>query len=864
MTLMKMVSATWSLIALVLVASPASGESLVEWKLDGRKIGAETGFDIQPGKTHEVRVKLVRPDSAAEITLAKTLPTDHGITEKGQLNADQPQLSFQLGPLTAPAVYEYEAGVVFRKGYRFEFIARPGNTEGSIERLSFYQGLAEKRGFEHFGPGDKSRVVFTKATVRGRFGWEWAVSMASPLNLRLDPQVLADQNRLVVQYAASMAGMPEGMPCVLRVTDADGKEVCQHNVMAEAGPPTKKWPGPKPAWKSVAIDPSEWAPGAYVVDLWPRLADRLWKEGPSVVYHRHELEPNAVPVSPYTPWQLTRDPDRSTLQWNDPRAAHEKYARQPLDTEHWKFEGSGNDTMLIHSGGDETPLLFDPQLEGHYAVFAGVRGNCLLQVGEQGLVREVVEPRVPVTSDVFVTAADLTGQEIRLFGFKNAKSGLRSLRLVPVTADSVAQFYRETGYPPMPLYGVNDWCCYFHDVCRLHPDQFDTLIGAQAELGMRTIDWSIGRSWVEYHTDLPNTTRFPCVPLEEALKRAPVAENYRSRIVMQNEYRPLQEVFAARERFDAEIWPWLSMQRHYGRNAYGGMFASRFYREHPQWWRWPKGSSSPREGAMCYYFPEVRKERVDILLDVAKKGADGLLVGCCRQVPMLLYHEEMVEEYRERTGVDPREIDASQEDAYKDWITWRADFFTQVLRDLKEGLADIEKERGQRIPVAVRIPSAGLFWNLAQGLAVETWCREELVDMLQVEPLDDRHGRGSHDIRPYVELGGHHNVKIVAGIGSTWSRDPAAMVPALKRARGLLAANPDGIEIYETEVLAESTQKRWVLPMFGNEIRIEQTLGQTNLEACYPVDATTAGYGHDNHSFGSGGYDIHGKGARSL
>jgi hypothetical protein len=90
------------------------------------------------------------------------------------------------------------------------------------------------------------------------------------------------------------------------------------------------------------------------------------------------------------------------------------------------------------------------------------------------------------------------------------------------------------------------------------------------------------------------------------------------------------------------------------------------------------------------------------------------------------------------------------------------------------------------------------------------------------------------------------------------------MVTALKRARGLLAANPDGIEIYETEVLAESSQKRWVLPMFGNAQRIEQTLGQTNLEACYPVDSTTAGYGHDNHSFGSSGYDVHGMGALSL
>ena len=76
MTLMKVVSATWALIALVLIVSPASAESLVEWELDGEKLDDETGFNIQPGKVHELRVKLVEPGSSAEITLARTLPTD--------------------------------------------------------------------------------------------------------------------------------------------------------------------------------------------------------------------------------------------------------------------------------------------------------------------------------------------------------------------------------------------------------------------------------------------------------------------------------------------------------------------------------------------------------------------------------------------------------------------------------------------------------------------------------------------------------------------------------------------------------------------------------------------------------------------
>ena len=92
MRLMKTISASWALVALVVTVSPTSAASLVEWQLDGEKLDAETGFDVQPGKLHELRVKLVRPDSLAEITLARTLPTGRTVTEKGRLDADRPDV----------------------------------------------------------------------------------------------------------------------------------------------------------------------------------------------------------------------------------------------------------------------------------------------------------------------------------------------------------------------------------------------------------------------------------------------------------------------------------------------------------------------------------------------------------------------------------------------------------------------------------------------------------------------------------------------------------------------------------------------------------------------------------------------------
>ncbi|MBN2294476.1 MAG: hypothetical protein JXM70_18755, partial [Pirellulales bacterium] len=573
--------------------------------------------------------------------------------------------------------------------------------------------------------------------------------------------------------------------------------------------------------------------GDYRIEMWPKLGGKLWKEGPSIVYHRRKKDFSELLISPYAPWRLQRDSSRPELRL-----------------------------------GSETPQpgIVQPELEGMYAVFARPQKNCFVRVGSKGLVRLVQMPQAPGSEYTFIAARDLSGEGVEIFEEKNSPSRLESLLFVPVTKESVEQFYTEAGSPPTPLNGVNDWCCYFFGPVRYNADQFETLLGGQAELGLRTIDWSIGRSWIEYHTDLKNTTRFPCVPLEDAVKKYPKAAiMYEGRIRMINEFRPLESVFAAREKFDVKIWPWLSMQRFYGTWAYGGLFASNFYRANLDKCRCPKNTDKPRQGEMSYWFEEVRQERVAILLDVAEKGADGLLVGCCRQVPMLLYHPKMVAAYQAETGIDPRKIDASSPEEYRRWITWRADFFTRVLRDLKKGLAKIEKEQNRKIPVAVRIPSAGLYFNLAQGLDVEKWCKEGLIDSLQVEPLDVRiYPEGSHDIRPYLELRQRYGIRVLGGIGATWDFDPEGIVPALKRARGLIEAKVDGIEIYETEWQARSKQTRWIVPLMGNLHRIDALLNESNLEACYPIHSTNATYGHDNHSFGNGGWSTYGSGMMSL
>jgi hypothetical protein len=201
-----------------------------------------------------------------------------------------------------------------------------------------------------------------------------------------------------------------------------------------------------------------------------------------------------------------------------------------------------------------------------------------------------------------------------------------------------------------------------------------------------------------------------------------------------------------------------------------------------------------------------------------------------------------------KTGIDPRKIDSSQEKQYADWIAWRADHFTQVLRELRQGL----RAKGLKTKVAVRIPSAGVFRNLAQCLDVLTWCEEGLVDRIQVVPLVDGSAVRQLDMRPYTELGRKYDIAVIGGMGSVclYFGQPAYM-PGLKRALSLMETGVDGIEIYETEYQACSRQDRWLLPLYGHKELLTGYLRNSNLEACFPIHSFNAALVYDNHSFGS-------------
>ncbi len=224
-------------------------------------------------------------------------------------------------------------------------------------------------------------------------------------------------------------------------------------------------------------------------------------------------------------------------------------------------------------------------------------------------------------------------------------------------------------------------------------------------------------------------------------------------------------------------------------------------------------------------------------------------------VEVFVNDRQCVAAYKEKTGVDPTAIDIDDGQPYLDWIQWRADFFTELLRELARRLERVEKKIGQKVPVTARVPGNGFLWNLAQGMDVHTWIAEGLIDELQLDPLECAAGRASHDVKPYLALCRAYGIPVFGGVNVTTGvnmgcgRDDYTPVAGLRRAIGLLRADMDGIELYEAEIMSRGCERRWLIPLLADPDRAENWLKESNLDAVFPVNARNAALGHDNHWF---------------
>ena len=394
----------------------------------------------------------------------------------------------------------------------------------------------------------------------------------------------------------------------------------------------------------------------------------------------------------------------------------------------------------------------------------------------------------------------------------------------------------------VPVIGISEWMCWYSHT-GLPPDgdpreMIEECIDVHLDCGIKWIVWNCGRSTVDYHSELPNTTR-PCELSDMVGGRSWV---FMRRIM--DEVCPLRTALEyARER--GVVMPGrLCMNRHYGSKGYGGV-TSRFAAEHPEYHERTREGEED-SGRLCYAIEAVRRERLDILLEIQRLGVDGLVLDFCRQMPMLKYHDALVQPYMKERGGDPRKINSRDPDDYMDWFQYRADVLTRFMAELRDGVRRQEKELGRPCPIIARVPDDAPWLMIAYGLDIERWCADDLIDGTMLSPFpccsDSRerypeyHVAAAHE-RGKVCYGGIGSKKLF-DMGCPEDPDFYDPKPVYELARRQYAAGVDAMSIYQSETLVRMPYLQVMLREIGDGDVVEQKakeLPDPGFPADYPI-----------------------------
>jgi len=145
--------------------------------------------------------------------------------------------------------------------------------------------------------------------------------------------------------------------------------------------------------------------------------------------------------------------------------------------------------------------------------------------------------------------------------------------------------------------------------------------------------------------------------------------------------------------------------------------------------------------AMSFAYPEIREMKVRCLAEQARYGVDGIYIDFMRKYPIVGWEPAVLDSFKAKHGCDPQEYEDDRGDWRYAWLGHGCGFVTRFMRDLRASLDEVGREIGKRIPVAVQVPG-GWHFTLGiprcyfNGLDVETWAREGLVDIVAPSASD--------------------------------------------------------------------------------------------------------------------------------
>jgi len=406
----------------------------------------------------------------------------------------------------------------------------------------------------------------------------------------------------------------------------------------------------------------------------------------------------------------------------------------------------------------------------------------------------------------------------------------------------------------IPVMGISEWMCYYAnydmDIPADEVKVIDECIDMHLAVGIDQMVWNCGRSVVDYWSDVPNVTRMCEVNDMVGGKSWSFAAAVMKKVC------PLRRAIKYCRDRSMPILGRLGMNRHYGSTDYAGA-TSRFALENPQLRERSKLGNEVAH-RLCYAIEEVQQERLDILLEIQRIGVDGLVLDFCRQMPVLMYHDSLVGPYIRKRGIDPRQIDSSNPDDYKDWFQYRADVLTDFMSKLRKEVRRQKQELGRQCPIIARVPDNAPWLMIAYGLDIERWCSEDLIDGTMLSPfpisIEDR-GRYPEY---HISVAHQYDKVCFGGIGSLnlirngihTNTGFFHRKPVYQMANRQYKSGPDAMSLYQSETLVRMDYLHETLQEIGDKELVacqSKELPEPDVPADYPIGLDWHSRLHNGH-----------------
>jgi uncharacterized lipoprotein YddW (UPF0748 family) len=159
---------------------------------------------------------------------------------------------------------------------------------------------------------------------------------------------------------------------------------------------------------------------------------------------------------------------------------------------------------------------------------------------------------------------------------------------------------------------------------------------------------------------------------------------------------------------------------------YDGFFMSRFYAAHPEL------HCVDRDGRaiarLSYAFAEVRQHIYEIIDELVRYEPDGINFIYCRGIPLVLYEEPFLEEFRTRHGKDPRHLPEDHPDV----LALRAEIMSGFMQEVRRRTRPASGRHIEMSAIVLSDEASNHFY----GLDVRRWVKERWVDEISPSVYD--------------------------------------------------------------------------------------------------------------------------------